>query len=187
MFKKIVFFVGLFLIISCLVYSQKISCDFSENIVLCFINNLDEIESKIQFADLGHDYRYFYRVENDFFEYLREQICTNKIFDEIIFIEKYNNLMSNIPEESNEIFFEFPELLENGYKHYINYMIHFIIIVYENIFNGNIISNNIPQETIKEINIANIYKIKSLFDENDNEIINKKIELIIEYINKWVS
>jgi len=159
----------------------KITCDFTEDIIMCLIDNLDEIENKIYYEDIGHEYKRFWNTEYNFFEYLRENIITNVKFNENIFIEKYNNLITSIPAELNTIFSEYPVLKENGYKHHINFIIYLHIIIYENIYNGNIDRKKLTLQNYNEINIKNINKIKSMFDRNDIDIIYKKTELIIEY------
>jgi hypothetical protein len=54
------------------------------------------------------------------------------------------------------------------------------IIIYENIYNGNIIGENLAHN-FKEINSKNINKIKSMFDINDRDIIYKKTDIIIKH------
>ena len=181
MIKKIIFFIELFLIISNFVYSHKISCDFTEDIIMCIIENLDEIEDKIYYEDIGYKFRQFSNKELNFFEYLRENIITNMEFNENIFIENYNNLLDNIPPEINKIFSEYPILIENGYKYYINFGIYLHLIIFENIFNGNINKELLTNQYFEEVNIENIKKIKSLFNENDNNLFNEKTDLIIDW------
>jgi len=179
--KKIYLFL-LILLVSWKNYTD-ITCNFTEDIIMCIIENLDEIENKIYYADIGYNYRKFWHIEYDFFEYLRENITTNLEFSENSFMDKYNNLINNIPMEANEIFFEYPVLKNDGYKYYIHFIIYLHIIIYENIYNGNIIGENLAHN-FEEINLKNINKIKSMININDKYIIDKKTNLILKHF-KW--
>jgi hypothetical protein len=170
-------------IISCNIIREKINCDFTEDIIICFINNINEIEHKIYHEyDIGHDYSDFYSIENEFFEYLEDVIFDKFNFNENIFIKKYNYLINNIPVELNNIFIEYPELKDNGYKYYIDYMIFLHIIFFESIKDGEINRSDYPflaDADFENINLKNIIKIRSLFSKHDKNIIYSKKKIII--------
>ena len=179
MTKKIIFFITYFSIVVCSIFAEKIKCDFTDEIIICLIDNDDEIEREINYYDIGHKYNYFLNIADNFFEFLRELILTDLKFDDKIFSEKHSNLITNIPAELNTIFLEYPELKNKGYEYYINFTIFLCIIVYENIDNRNLI---IPELQIEEINIDNIMKIKSMFDKQDIDIVYDNEDRIIQFL-----
>jgi len=142
---------------------------------------MDEIENILYYEDIGHQYRRFYNIESEYFDYLMENINTNKEYNEKEFMEKYNKLIFSIPAELNIIFFEYPELINIKYVDYINFIIYLHILIFENVYYGNIKLNDSHIININEININNIIKIRSLFNKNDLEILDRNNELIINY------
>jgi hypothetical protein len=178
--KKVIF-ISFILIVSCGINKDKNS---TEAIVLCFINNLNEIEKKISFEDIGHDYRSYWRIEEDFFKHLRELITTKIEFNENTFLEKYNKLINNIPKGLDSIFLDYPEIGENGYKHYIDNAIHTQIIIFEN-FKDITVESSVKID-LENINKINIDKIKFIFhNDGINDILNKNKKLLIKKINNY--
>jgi hypothetical protein len=99
------------------------------------------------------------------------------VFNKNTFLKKYNNFINIIPEESNTIFLEYPEIKDNGYKYYVNFIIFLHIIVYENIDNIN--KERLVNDDIENINKQKIKKIESMFKKEDIDIVDKYAELII--------
>ena len=177
------YYICLFFLIlptSCDVPNENlISCNFNDGIMLCFIDNLYEIDEKIYYNQLiyykGDEHIYFRKLENNFFDYLNGTILDKKL-DENYFIEKYNELINNIPTELNNNFLNYPALRKNGYINYININIYANILFFEHIYKKDIVINEtVVSDRIekKDINIININRIKSLFTKLDNEIIEK--------------
>ena len=174
----------LFLVLFSCKNSNIINCDFNEDIVLCIVKNFDEIEKKIhnEIWENEEKYRHFYNTEDELFDILDENIFSDIKFNKIMFLKKYNNLINNIPEELNILFSEYSELIENGYKHYINFALYLQIVVVENIIKGNIDKEILGQEIFEKLNKKNIFEIKSMLNKNDYNIINKNLDLIIKYL-----
>ena len=189
--RNIVFIMYLFLILSCTQKTgirgvsdcnvwDKIVCDFNEENMNYLTNNYHNIvEDIIWVIYSSNKVKDFQEIEKEFFNYLRELIISNLEFEEHIFLEKYNNLMNNIPTRINDFISSYYELKNNGYKYILNYAIFLNIFAYEYVHDGKFDASELSLKDKNDININKILKLKSIFNEKDLIIINDNKELMI--------
>ena len=174
---KIIVVLLVFFISSCNNNNENIHSTITEDIIISIADEYCKIEYEIYYSSIIQKYDDFFNLEIDLYDYLHE-ICFSKAhFNRRTFMKKYNLLVNNIPKDVDNIFCEYLQFNNTGYKYFLDTNLITYLYACESIFRGEL-----DKESFDEVNIENVNKVKKLFSKENIDNIEKNKNYLMERI-----